>query len=820
MRVSLQWLRELVACDLPVEELAERLSVAGFEVEEIEDLAARAAGVVVGHVRAREQHPNADKLSVCTVDVGGTETLQIVCGAKNVRAGIHVAVATVGAYLPAVDLKIKPAELRGVASSGMICSLSELGLSDSSDGIVILEDTLPSIPALGSPVGPLFGLDDQVLELAITANRPDGLSMQGIAREVAALSSQPLTLAAPAAPVPAVALPVPNEVQERIEQGGLFSLTALSGIQVGPSPLWLQNRLERSGLRPINNVVDITNLVMLEFGQPLHAFDTERLKSLGGGVLDPARLDLRPGQDQEHFVALDGSEHSLSRDAWVVSYAGKAIALAGVIGANNSCVQESSTSIWLEAAMFAPQTVRRSARSVGLRTDASSRFEKGLPVEVTLTAADRAVQLLQEICNAQLETRWCHQRSGTARSAVVLRRDALHNLLGPVVTADDLEGDLGDDEIEQILTALGCTLTAVEDGWQVEVPASRAMDLHREVDLIEEVARLVGYDRFASHLPDPIEPGGLSAEEDAERRLRRSLVASGLQETCSLSLGPAVSALPGADPRKRLALANPLLADYSHLRDSLADELLLAAQRNLQAGRSGFWAFEIGNVFDATTPNGGQCQQLCGVICGARQAELWSSSGKPQALDYFQARGLLQQSLLSLKLPVEDRRLSDQPLLHPGRSAQLVVEGRPGGWFGQVHPELAERYDLPQATYLFQLDMAQLLTAATRRNRWQPTFTAYATVPASERDLALVVPSSTACGPLLQAIRKAGKPLLEQAELVDRYEGEQVAEGHCSQAFRLRYRDPKRTLTDAEVDAVHQKIRAALEKQFGAQLRA
>jgi phenylalanyl-tRNA synthetase beta chain len=403
---------------------------------------------------------------------------------------------------------------------------------------------------------------------------------------------------------------------------------------------------------------------------------------------------------------------------------------------------------------------------------------------------------------------------------VLLRRDALHNLLGPVVNADDLEGDLGDDEIEQILTALGCTLTAVEDGWQVEVPASRAMDLHREVDLIEEVARLVGYDRFASHLPDPIEPGGLSAEQDAERRLRRSLVASGLQETCSLSLGPAVSALPGADPRKRLALANPLLADYSHLRDSLADELLLAAQRNLQAGRSGFWAFEIGNVFDATTPNGGQCQQLCGVICGARQAELWSSSGKPQALDYFQARGLLQQSLLSLKLPVEDRRLSDQPLLHPGRSAQLVVEGRPGGWFGQVHPELAERYDLPQATYLFQLDMAQLLTAATRRNRWQPTFTAYATVPASERDLALVVPSSTACGPLLQAIRKAGKPLLEQAELVDRYEGEQVAEGHCSQAFRLRYRDPKRTLTDAEVDAVHQKIRAALEKQFGAQLRA
>jgi phenylalanyl-tRNA synthetase beta chain len=342
----------------------------------------------------------------------------------------------------------------------------------------------------------------------------------------------------------------------------------------------------------------------------------------------------------------------------------------------------------------------------------------------------------------------------------------------------------------------------------------------REVDLIEEVARLVGYDRFASHLPDPIEPGGLNAEQEAERRLRRILAASGLQETCSLSLGPAVSERPGADPARRVALANPLLADYSHLRDSLVDELLLAAQRNLQAGRSGFCAFELGNVFDATAKDGGQRLQLAGVICGARQAELWSSGGKPQALDYFQARGVLQQALLSLQLPVEDRRLTTEPLLHPGRAAQVVVEGRPVGWFGQVHPELAERYDLPAATYLFQLEVPQLLSAATRRNRWQPAFAAFPTVPASERDLALVVPSSTASGDLLQAIRKAGKPLLEQAELVDRYEGEQVASGSCSQAFRLRYRDAKRTLTDAEVDGAHQAIRAALEKQFGAQLRA
>ena len=819
MQVSLQWLRELVACDLAADVLAEKLSIAGFEVEEIVDLAARAAGVVVGYVEQREPHPDANKLSVCTVAIGADQPLQIVCGAKNVRAGIHVAVATVGAYLPAVDLKIKPAELRGVASSGMICSLSELGLADSSDGIVILDDALETLPPVGSPVGPLFGLDDQVLELAITANRPDGLSMLGIAREVAALTGASLSLPAAAAPVAASPLPVGTDVQDRIEEGGLFSLTALSGVQVGPSPRWLQSRLERAGLRPINNVVDITNLVMLEQGQPLHAFDADRLARLSENQLDPAAIDLRAGRPAEAFTTLDGTEHSLSEDAWVVSYADHAIALAGVMGGQTTAVDGDTTSIWLEAAMFAPQTVRKSARSLGLRTDASSRFEKGLPVEVTLGAADRAVALLQELCGATVESRWLHQRSEAAKEPLELRRDALHNLLGPIA-ADGAEEDLADAEIERILQALGCSLEQAEEGWLVHVPPARAMDLQREVDLIEEVARLVGYDRFASHLPDPIAPGGLTPVQEAERRLRRLLAAAGLQEVCSLSLGPAEAERPGADPSRRVPLANPLLADYSHLRDSLVDELLFAAQRNLKAGRSGFWAFEIGNVFDATAKGSPQSQHLAGLICGSRQAELWSQSGKPQALDYFSARGLLQSALAGLKLPVEDRRLSDHPLLHPGRAAQIVVEGRPAGFFGQVHPELAEQYDLPPATYLFQLEVTPLLSAATRRNRWQPSFAAFATVPASERDLALVVKAETASAQLLNAIRKAGKPLLEQAELVDRYEGEQLAAGSCSQAFRLRYRDPKRTLKDSEVDEAHAKIRAALEKQFGAQLRA
>jgi len=817
MRVSLQWLRELVQVEpeqLEPQQLAERLSIAGFEVEAIEDLAARAAGVVVGHVLSREPHPDADKLSVCQVAVGAGEPLQIVCGAANVRAGIHVPVALVGSTLAAVGLTIKPAELRGVASSGMICSLQELGLAESSEGILILDDLLETVPAPGTAVGPCLGLDDQVLELAITANRPDGLSIRGIAREVAAISGGHTTFAPAPSVVAAQPLAAGADDLGAMEAGGLFSVTALTDVKVAPSPAWLQQRLERSGLRPINNVVDITNLVMLETGQPLHAFDADALALLSGGAADPARLGLRQGRDGEQLTTLDGERRELDGEALVVSYADRPIALAGVMGAMAEAVSAGTTSIWLEAAVFSPQAVRRSARSVGLRTEASSRFEKGLPLEVTLSSADRAMQLLTELAGARLQGRWLHRRSAAPLEALTLERDALHNLLGPVLE-DGEEVDLADERIEATLEALGCQLEPSDEGWQVTVPPERAMDLRREVDLIEEVARLVGYDQFASHLPDPLEPGGLSPEQQVERRLRRALCAAGLQESCGLSL---VAAAPG-----RVPLANPLLADYGHLRDNLHDELLQAARRNLQASQPGFWAFEIGQVFHPAKGDARQTTLLVGVISGVRGSELWSSSGKPRPLDYFEARGVLQGPLEALRIPVEDRPLEQDPgseLLHPGRSSALVIEGRGGGWFGQLHPGQAEAFDLPEATYVFQLDLGPLLAAATRRTRWQPAFTAYATVPASERDLALVVPREVATSALLGAIRKAGKPLLEQVVLVDRYEGAQVEAGCCSQAFRLRYREASRTLTDEEVERTHQSVRDAVEKQFSARLRS
>jgi phenylalanyl-tRNA synthetase beta chain len=824
MRVSLQWLRELVEAPedtLQVEVLAERLSLAGFEVESIDDQAARVAGVVVGQVLDRQAHPNADKLSVCQVDVGGKAPLQIVCGAPNVRAGLHVPVALVGATLPAVGLTIKDAQLRGVASTGMICSLQELGLADTSNGIAVLEDLLPSLPAVGSPIGPCFDLDDQVLELAITANRPDGLSMRGLAREVAALSGgRAIEIQVPVACEP-LQLELPPSDLAAIEAGGLFSMTAIEGLRVEPSPAWLQRRLARCGLRPINNIVDITNLVMLETGQPLHAFDQQALARLQAGSApnpNPHALGLRQGRPGERLNCLDGQDRALDQDVLLVTYADQPIALAGVMGGLAEAVNDRTTAVWLEAAVFPPQAVRRSSRRVGLRTEASSRFEKGLPPQATLAASDRAVQLLVELAGGKVQGRWLHQRARPAAPAVLLRRDSLHQLLGPVLV-DGEPRDLDDGRIEATLTALGCQLSVSDAGWLVNVPPSRQRDLCREVDLIEEVARLVGYDSFAAHLPDPLVPGGLEPSQQLERRLRRSLCSAGLQEVCGFSLVPEA---PG-----RLSLANPLLADYGHLRDELHTELLQAACRNLQASRSGFWAFEIGRVF---LPSGGseplERLLLAGVICGERRSELWSSNGKPAPPGYWSARGLLQAALDPLRIPIEDREPSGREsdpiaaLLHPGRRAVLAVEGRAAGWFGQLHPAQAEALELPEATYLFEMPLEPILTAASRRNRWLPSFATFATVPASERDLALLVPSSTTTAALLNAIRKAGKPLLEQAELVDRYSGEQVPAGYCSQAFRLRYRDSSRTLTDAEVETAHDSVLKALERQFKAQRRS
>ena len=818
MRVSLSWLQDLVQVNEPADQLGERLSMAGFEVEELEDLSLLAQGVVVGEVVACERHPNADKLSVCKVNVGAEQTLQIVCGAKNVRAGIHVPVAMVGAVLPAVNLTIKAGELRGVSSEGMICSLSELGQTSDVDGIAILEDLLAKAPPPGEPVAPSLGLDDSVLELAITANRPDGLSMTGIAREVAALTGAPLSLPELSAPSNTQTLATDQQSKASMQAGGVYGLTEVKNVDGSSrSPQWLQQRLTRAGVKPVNAVVDITNLVMLEQGQPLHAFDADALESLCGAEIRAKDFGLRQARERELFKGLDGREIELDPRVQVVTCRDRAVAVAGVMGSAESGVCDNTRRIWLESALFTPASVRNGSRATGQRTDASSRYEKGLPREITLLAAGRALTLFREMLDAEIAETWVCSAEQGDDPVVTLRRKSLHRLLGPLESTDSngQPEQLADSQVEACLAALGCELSPAADGWKVVVPPSRRMDLLREVDLIEEVARLVGFDRFQSQLPDPLQPGQLTLMQQAERRLRQRLSASGLQEITTLSLTGA----DDADPN-RIAISNPLLAETSHLRTALWLEHLQVCQRNLQASQPGCWVFEIGHVFRSDGAGINQEARLSGVICGDRRLSRWQSSGKPEPLNYFDARGVLTTVLNSFGIEAQDRRLTDDARLHPGRAASVVVEGRPLGCFGQLHPALCESHELPAETYLFDLELTRLLEAATRSNRWSPQFKPYSTLPSSERDLAMVVPRSLAAGELLQAIRKAGKPLLESVELIDRFEGGQLGSDACSQAFRLRYRGKDSTLTDDMIQPVHEKVRQALVKQFQVELRS
>ena len=877
MRVSLQWLQELVACPWSVEEQAERLSTAGLEVEEIIDLAAPARGVLVGYVRACTAHPDATRLSVCQVDVGAAEPLTIVCGAGNVRAGIHVPVAVVGCVLPATAATIKATRLRGVVSEGMICSLAELGQEDRSDGICVLEEhpavaTAP-VPAPGTPWNQWLGLDDVVLDVAVTANRPDGLSMVGIARELAALCGAAVT--APEAPARTAN---PMATDRFVAACPFFSLTAVAGVTVAPSPPWLQRRLERAGLRSINNVVDTTNLVMLETGQPMHAFDAHKV---AGGA---AAVHVRYARASETLACLDGEVRELGSNQLVVADAQGPIALAGVMGGAPSQITAATQDVLLEVAVFEAPAVRRSARHAGLRTEASARFERGVPPQGCLPASDRATALLAELAGGVFQERHVAAAPGVLDTvAVPLRRQALHDLLGPLASGEPV----ADEVILRCLQALGCQLEPLyttgtaaaateaagepSTGWMVAIPFSRSQDLQREVDLIEEVARLVGYDQFMAQLPPCLGPGGRNGRQTIRWQLRQRLMASGLQELNHLSLD--------AGSATAVAISNPLSSDYSCLRTELYPGLLRAAQANHQQGNGGLWGFEMGAVFarmvdaadaadappapDAVPRQAeGEHQRLGAVLCGQRQHSAWRDGGKLPPLDFHSAVGVVERVLASVGLVVQrcaapvpevdhtaaSAAEDSEALLHPGRRAELWLHGangQPGsgdpgngqkgsdeqqrgqgrlGWFGQLHPRTASRWDLPEDTFLFDADLTALLDAAAHQQGADQAggaavFQPFSLMPAAERDLAVVVKQTVGSGDVMAAVRAAGAPLLETVQYLSRYEGGDLPADACSQAYRLVFRSHK-TLADEEVEAAVATIMKNLTVRFDAQQRA
>ncbi|MFT0812246.1 phenylalanine--tRNA ligase subunit beta [Synechococcus sp. OH20] len=825
MRISLKWLRELVDFQLAPEELGEALTLAGFEVEEIEDRRSWADGVVLGRILAAEPHPNADKLQVCQVDLGSDRPATIVCGAANARAGILVAVATPGTYLPAISLTIAKADKRGVISEGMICSLAELGLEKASPGIHEFPPDLDlSLHPLGSDVRPLLGLDDVVLDLTSTANRADALSMVGIAREVAALTRSPLHLP----PIkPLQAQPIPN-FQLRIADAKAcpaYSGVLIEGVKVGPSPDWLKHRLAAAGMRPINNVVDITNLILLEWGQPLHAFDWDRLLQVMGKK--KPTLEVRLAQPGETLKTLDGHTRTLQPDSHLIVAGGQPVALAGVMGGEETEVSSTTTRIFLEAALFDPAVTRRSARSHSLRTEASTRYERGVNFATLDQARDRAVELILELAGGSVVGLTRFDQRPPLERTLKLRLSRLIDVLGDEVQAAD---------VEEILSALGFRLSRCEEVssrsalspatetatvarcvWQVAVPPYRLRDIEREIDLIEEFARLYGYDRFSETLPTEPQVGSLSTRETFTRQIREVLRGIGLTEVYHISLCPA------EEDSSLVKIANPLSPEYSAVRKALLPGLVEAFRFNWDQGNGPLQAFEIGRVFAHALPTSPhpyqEAEHVGGIMGGDPNPHDWQHRNRP--MDWFEAKGLLVSALERLGFGPElrlDPPEAQSPLLHPGRQAGLWIAGSRIGLFGQLHPRLCQEKGLPDQVYGFELQLDPLLESLERRGIVQ--FAPFSPFPAADRDIAFFAPLDLTVGEIEKVIRQAGGELLQSVQLFDEYRGQGVPEGQRSLAFRLVYRAADRTLTDAEVEALQNQVRAQLAKQFPVTLRS
>jgi phenylalanyl-tRNA synthetase beta chain len=821
MRISLNWLRELVDFTLTPEELAQTLTMAGFEVEDIEDRRTWAEGVVVGKVLECQRHPNADKLSVTKVDIGKSgEPLNIVCGAANVRAGIYVPIAPVGTYLPKIDVKIRAANLRSVRSEGMICSLAELGLAKESAGIHIFgeanQENNPSPLTSGADVRPLLCLDDVILDLTATANRADALSMVGIAREVAALTGAKLHLPE------ASELSIPtgaNSLAINISQAQAcpaYIGTVIEKVKIGSSPEWLQQRLQAAGVRPINNVVDVTNYIMLEWGQPLHAFDCDRLQAVAGS--NNLTLGVRFASSGESLKTLDGQTRNLSTQALLITANDKPVALAGLMGGEETEVHPETQNLVLEAALFESPAIRRSARSMGLRTEASTRFERGVNYAELEVACRRALTLITQIAggipmNQQIADN--RPDAGTLNRSIELRLDRVNSVLGAVDLGEKVTL-LQPEDIQHTLTALGCQI--VPDGekervWMVTVPPYRYRDLEREIDLIEEIARVYGYDKFCDTLPQQTELGYLAEDQQLTRQVREAFRGAGLTELMHYSL-----VKPGET--RQVVLANPLFAEYSALRTDLISGLIDAFGFNLEQGNGSLNGFEIGRIFWQEEEGLIEAEAIAGILGGDPTKGKWIRGGRDQPMSWFEAKGVLEGVFKRLGLTVEYQPTRQDSRLHPGRTASLWLQGSRLGTLGQLHPQIRGEKGLPDEVYLFQLDLDLLLNFLDEDEIFIPRFAPYSTYPAADRDIAFFASTQISTAELQRAIALAAGKLLESVELFDEYLGKNVPEGQRSLAFRLVYRASDRTLTDAEVEPVHQKVREYLVEKFNVNLRS
>jgi len=797
MKISLNWLRELCPVSLSEDEIAQKLTSIGLEVEGREKRGIGPA-VVAARVLARDPIPGSDHLSVCKVD-DGAGTHQVVCGAQNYGPGDVVPMARLGARLPN-GTEVQRSKLRGVESDGMLLSQRELALSDDHSGLMIL----PREARVGTPVDELLGFPDTILDVNVTPNRPDALSHVGIARELSAITGVPVRVPA-SKPAGKGELPARVDVEDT-QRCPRYVARVIEGVHVGPSPLWVQERLRACGVRPISNVVDATNLALLELGQPLHGFDLDKLAG--------RRIVVRRAREGEPLTTLDGKERKLSADDLVIADGEKPVALAGVMGGQTSEVSEKTTRVLLESAMFEPAGVRRTSRRHALHTEASHRFERGMDEHGADGAADRCAELIVQLAGGRLLPGAIDVYPSPREPAKVLVRPArVSAVLGVPV---------GEAEVDRWLRAL--QLVPVGEGrWSA--PSWR-QDLTREIDCIEEIARLRGYDT----IPVKLHAAGVgeTAAIDPQRRVtaqaRAALSAHGFDEALNYSF-LAEKDLAAVSQQSPLRVANPLTTEQGAMRTTLLAGLLRNLGYNLARGVRDLKLYELGRVYhpeaDARHPSGElawpahEPRRLGLALTGSRRAKSWSGGG--DAADFYDLKGAVEDVLEAMGIAEARFQPGAHSALHPASSSALLVRGQPAGNLGQVHPRVAGHFEVPQETFVAELDWEVLLehSLAVKRLRGVPKF------PAVARDLAFVVEASVPAERLLEEIRGADSAkLLEQVTLFDVYRGPPVPEGRKSVAFGLSLRAPDRTLTDAEADALCASIRDRLKARVGAEIRA
>ena len=801
MKISFNWIKQYVDISISPKEAADRLTMAGSEVKGLEIIGENWEGIVVGQITAVNPHPNADRLTLVTINHGsGEET--VVCGAPNVAVGARIAFAPVGSMLinPHNDelTKLKTAKIRGVASSGMACSEKELGISDDHEGILILPDDTE----IGKPLADCLG--DVIFNMDVTPNRPDCLSIIGIAREVAALTGESVHL--PGADYKETDPAIESKISVEIKDPDLcprYCASLITGVKIAESPQWMQERLISYGMRPINNIVDITNFVMLEYGQPLHAFDCEEIT--GGKII------VRRADDGEGIVSLDGVERKLSGDMLVIADAERAVAVAGVMGGANSEVSDFTGSILLEAASFNPRSIHYTGRTLGMPSEACMRFERGISPELAMPALRRATQLIAGL------------GGGQASSGVI---DVYPGKVEPepvAVSTSDVKRVLGvefsREQIEKTLTLLGFDVrSGVSESEVIAVAPYWRSDISLTVDLVEEVARIIGYDKIpTTMISEPIPHHNPEPIITLRRKLGRYLVGYGFQEIVSYSWAGKES-LSKLQPQSALQesallrLTNPMTVDQAFLRPNLRVSVLGTLLLNQAQFENGIRVFEMGKVFIPRPDDlPDEPEILCCALGGPRYASSWLGDAEP--VDFYDAKGIVEGLLAQLGMTASFEAGGDESL-HPVAQANIIVDGTSVGIVGQLHPAVQESFEIPEPVFLFELKLPSLVSFTLTPKMSEPI----SRFPVVVRDMALVVDAATPHQKFVDII--SGFPLVASVTMFDVYYGEQVPQGKKSLAYRISYQSPEHTLTDSEVGTIQQKIIGKLSHELGAVLRS